>query len=175
MQEIIQCERYTRQLLAPSSSPKAACDTSWNISGTVNGSGHHERAGSPWSNARVCAWSFEGISGRLTTNVGTLPETKRSFTFPLWAYALIHICSLSARRIRRPIWRRDDHGIWCENLFWRRYWRLLNGIEYNHSKLTGIVCLTITSGYSRSQLTGLEDQHAVSNSKGRFEFFKCSC
>ncbi len=145
-------------------------DTSWNISGTVNGSGHHERTELSWRNAcKECVLDPLKVFQELTTNVSARYQKQEvSFTASLEARVNPYLLfKLEGTEDRYGVEMTTEFG--AKTYFDEDIGEFVEWNRYNHSNLTGIVY-----DHHKQPIAGVSlqvlDQRAVSDSKGRFEF-----
>ncbi|MEZ8860438.1 carboxypeptidase-like regulatory domain-containing protein [Vibrio sp. 10N.247.311.51] len=145
-------------------------DTSWNISGTVDGSGHHERTELSLRNAcKECLLDPLEVFQELTTNVSARYQKQEiSFTASLEARVNPYLLfKLEGTEDRYGVEMTTEFG--AKTYFDESIGEFVEWNRYNHSKLTGIVY-----DHHKQPIQGVSlqilDQRAVSDTKGRFEF-----
>ena len=145
-------------------------DTSWNISGTVNGSGHHERTELSWRNAcKECVLDPLKMFQELTTSVSARYQKQAvSVTASLEARVNPYLLfKLEGTGDRYGVEMTTEFG--AKTDFDEEIGEFVEWNRYNHSKLTGILY-----DHHKQPIAGVSlqvlDQRAVSDSKGRFEF-----
>lgn len=145
-------------------------DTSWNVSGTVNGSGHHERTEFSLRNAcKECILDPLKAFQELTTNVSARYQ-KQEVSFSASLEARVNpylVFKLEGNEDRYGVEVTTEFG--AKTYFDENIGEFVEWNKYNQSKLTGIVY-----DHHKQPIAGVSlqilDQRAASDSKGRFEF-----
>ncbi|MFA0373105.1 carboxypeptidase regulatory-like domain-containing protein, partial [Vibrio sp. 10N.222.54.F6] len=115
-------------------------DTSWNVSGTVNGSGHHERTELSLRNAcKECVLDPLNVFQELTTNVSARYQ-KQDISFTASVEARVNpyfVFKLEGNEDRYGVEMTTEFG--AKTYFDENIGEFVEWNKYNHSKLTGIV------------------------------------